>query len=141
MTYTYEPLEIRDGGKNQMRFELGDTAVEQGALGCALSDQEYLAFLGEETRSKQQWLQAKLSLVKVVLHKFAFQVDTKIDVLEYDFSARVTAWKSLCEDLEKEVANSCGFPILTGGLEDSTPYFWEGMMSDSATGLNGIGRS
>jgi len=47
MTYTYEPEKIRARGKDQMRFELGDTQVDGGAETCALADEEYGAFLAE----------------------------------------------------------------------------------------------
>lgn len=126
MTYTYKPTCIRDGGLHQMRFELGDTAVEEGALGCGLSDEEYLAFLLDMKPTKKTWNSCKLSLLKGILHKFAFQVDTKIDVLEYDFSSRVTQWKTLCDALEEEI-NLCAVPVL-GGTGGKT-YFYEGMMS------------
>lgn len=129
MNYTYDPRKIRDGGKDQMRFELGDTAVEQGALGCALSDEEYETFLLDLVQGKKPWLVAKISLVKVVLHKFAFQVDTKIDVLEYDFSSRVAHWEKLLAILEKEL-NSCAVPVLTGGK--SPPYFIPDMMNNKS---------
>ena len=45
MTYTYDPLKIKDRGKDQMRFEIGDTLVDGGADTCALSDEEYEGML------------------------------------------------------------------------------------------------
>ena len=35
MTYSYDPARIRERGKDQMRFELGDTVTEGGADTCA----------------------------------------------------------------------------------------------------------
>ena len=45
MTYSYDPTQIRARGKDQMRFELGDTQTEGGADTCALADEEYEAVL------------------------------------------------------------------------------------------------
>ena len=38
--YTYEPENIKEFGKDRMRFELGDTMVEGGPDTSALTDQE-----------------------------------------------------------------------------------------------------
>lgn len=43
MTYSYDPTQIRARGKDQMRFELGDTQTDGGADTCALADEEYEA--------------------------------------------------------------------------------------------------
>ncbi len=132
MTYTYDPSKIRLYGKDQMRFELGDTATEGSEKSCALCDEEYEAFLQDFPLLTQEknWLQAKLGLVQAILHKFAFQVDTKIDVLEYDFSSRVAQWEKICAELEEELEeldSKSAVPVLTGCKESS--YFKTGMMS------------
>ena len=36
MTYSYDPTKIRERGKDQMRFELGDTVTEGGADTCSV---------------------------------------------------------------------------------------------------------
>ena len=43
--YTYEPALIGEYGKDRMRFELGDTMVQDGKLTCALCDEEYITLL------------------------------------------------------------------------------------------------
>lgn len=127
MTYSYDPSKICDFGKDQMRFELGDTAVSQGALGCALSDEEYFSILEGVSSGKRPWMEGKLRIVRGMLHKFAFQVDTKIDVLTYDFSSRVGHWEKICSELEKEL-DGFAVPVLTGGK--SPPYFRAEMMGN-----------
>lgn len=107
-----------------MRFELGDTAVDGGGETCALSDEEYNAFL-EEANSEGNWSRTKLSLVEAILHKFSFQVDTKIDVLTYNFSARAEHWQNLYEILKKEVS-AVSVP-LAGGSIKKPYYFHTGM--------------
>lgn len=127
MTYSYDPDKICDYGKDQMRFELGDTAVAQGELGCALSDEEYFSILEGISSGKRGWMEGKLRIVRGMLHKFAFQVDTKIDVLTYDFSSRVGHWERICKELEKEL-DGFAVPVLTGGKHP--PYFQPEMMGN-----------
>lgn len=126
MTYTYDPKLICDKGRNQLRFELGDTAVEQGGMGCGFSDEEYDCFLNEEKFSPRAWLELKLYILKCLLNKFAFQVNTKVDVLEYDFTSRVLVWERLRDQLEKEIS-VCQIPISTSS-RNSKPYFYENML-------------
>lgn len=104
MTYSYDPSLICEGGLHQMRFQLGDTCVRDGDLGCALCDEEYNAVLSSlpSPFTYKEWLTCKISLVEGILHKLAFQVDTKIDVLEYDLSSRVAHWESVYSQLKEE---------------------------------------
>lgn len=133
MNYTYDPTKIRHYGKDRMRFELGDTIVSGGEEVCALSDEEYLAFLEKEVYGKKEWLQVKLSLLEAILHKLSFQVDTKIDVLSYDFSSRVENFQILYDKLKKEI-DLLGAPVLMNGTgKKSTDYFHSGMQSNSFT--------
>lgn len=136
MTYSYDPRKIRCGGKDQMRFELGDTAVSGGAEVCALSDEEYFSFLGKETKgsqvkkwTKRQWLLVKVDLVEAILYRLSFQVDTKIDSLSYDFSARTAQWQILYEGLKKEVETLSGLPVLVGSGK-KRDYFYSGMQEN-----------
>ncbi len=99
MHYSYDPLAIRKGGKDQMRFELGDTTVDGGEDSTALCDEEYLAILEDIP----QWKEAKLEILSAILHKLSFQVDTKIDTLSYDFSTRVEQWQTMYDALKEEI--------------------------------------
>lgn len=133
MNYSYDPTKIREWGKDRLRFELGDTIVSEGET--ALSDEEYSAFLPPEVEkySKSQWMNLKLELVSAILHKLSFQVDTKIDVLSYDFSSRVDQWQKLYDTLKKEVELCSGIPVIAGGKKPSTSYFRSGMQSSPLT--------
>ena len=58
--YTYEPALIGEYGKDRMRFELGDTMVQDGKLTCALCDEEYITLL-DGVKSVKEWKKAKLA--------------------------------------------------------------------------------
>lgn len=45
MKYTYNPNLALAGGKDQLRFELGDTQVSGGAETCSLGDEEYVTLI------------------------------------------------------------------------------------------------
>lgn len=134
MTYTYDPLKIKAGGKDQMRFEVGDTSVEGGADTCALSDEEYEGILADIKPGKKAWVCAKLAVVNAILFKLSYQPDTKIDVLEYSFSDRVKAWERLKASLEKEAAAISSVPIIDAGMMKKPPYFYTGMEENPAAG-------
>lgn len=127
MTYSYDPSKIRERGKDQMRFELGDTATEGGADTCALSDEEYTAILGGMKDGKKAWMLAKLEVLEAILFKLSYQVDTKIDVLQYGFSDRAERWQKLHDDLKKEVRASASVPVMAKPIRDTPPYFHKGM--------------
>lgn len=125
MTYSYDPTKIRGYGKDQMRFELGDTLTDGGDETTALSDEEYIAIL--EGVSADTWSQAKLSILNAILHKLAFQVDTKIDTLEYSFSDRVSHWETLYETLKEEVEKTTSQRSVPSMAPMSQGHFWDGM--------------
>ena len=118
MTYSYDPTQIRAGGKDQMRFELGDTQVEGGADTCALADEEYNAVLTGLKEGKKAWLFAKLSLLEAILLKMSYQVDTKIDVLQYSFGDRAERWQKMYDT------------TLAPSIAKSPPYFHKGMQEN-----------
>ena len=95
MTYSYDPAQIRARGKDQMRFELGDTQTEGGADTCALADEEYEAVLAGLKPGKKAWLYAKLAVLEAILFKMSYQVDTRIDVLQYSFGDRAEQWRKM----------------------------------------------
>ena len=129
MTYTYDPLKIKDRGKDQMRFEIGDTLVDGGADTCALSDEEYEGMLSGITEGIMAWKKAKLSILKAILFKMSYQVDTKIDVLQYNFGDRADRWKKLYDDLKKEVSKTASVPVMGAEVMEKPPYFYAGMKS------------
>lgn len=133
MTYTYDPSKIKGGGKDQMRFELGDTLVDGGADTCALADEEYEGFLADLKPGKKAWLAAKLGIVEAILFKLSYQPDTKIDVLEYKFSDRVAMWEKLKADLKKDLAGLSA-PLIDSEASKKPPYFYTGMEANPAAG-------
>jgi len=127
MTYSYDPTKIRERGKDQMRFELGDTVTEGGADTCALSDEEYDAILDGMKEGKKAWVRAKLAVLEAIMFRFSYQVDTKVDVLQYGLGDRAAHWKQLYDDLKKQVRASVSVPAMASAIQNTPPYFHTGM--------------
>ncbi len=127
MTYSYDPTQIRARGKDQMRFELGDTQTEGGADTCALADEEYEAVLAELKEGKKAWLYAKLAILEAILFKISYQVDTRIDVLQYDFGDRAERWRAMYDALKKQILATASIPTLAPSIAKTPPYFYKGM--------------
>ena len=100
-TYTYDPSMITLKGKDQMRFELGDTVIQGGNMTTALCDEEYEAIIA---KYPDNWLMAKFQCLDAIVMRFAYEVDTKIDGLSYSLSDRYPRWKALYDDLKAELA-------------------------------------
>lgn len=132
MTYSYDPTRIRAWGKDQMRFELGDTQVEGGADTCFLADEEYTAFLEDARPGAKTWNHAKLKVLEAILFKASYQVDTKIDVLEYKFGDRADRLRKLYDDLKKQVMAAASVPTLPPSMANEPPYFHKGMQENHA---------
>lgn len=127
MTYSYDPTKIRERGKDQMRFELGDTVTEGGADTCALSDEEYDAILDGLKEGKKAWVRAKLAVLEAIMFRFSYQMDTKVDVLQYGLGDRAAHWKQLYDDLKKQVRASVSVPAMASAIQNTPPYFHTGM--------------
>ena len=127
MTYSYDPTQICAGGKDQMRFELGDTYTEGGAETCALADEEYEAVLAGRKEGGKAWLRAKLAILEAILFKLSHQVDTKIDVLQYSFGDRAERWLKMYDNLRKRVLAASSVPTLPPSIAETAPYFHKGM--------------
>jgi hypothetical protein len=106
-----------------MRFELGDTTTGGGAATCALSDEEYTAMLVELRPGRRAWLGAKLHIVEAILLKLSYQVNTKIDVLQYGLGDRAKHWKDLYEMLRAELLANSNLPTMDEKAERKPPYF------------------
>ena len=127
MTYSYDPTQIRARGKDQMRFELGDTQTDGGADTCALADEEYEAVLAELKAGKKAWLCAKLAVLEAILFKMSYQVDTRIDVLQYGFGDRAERWQKMYDALKKQILATASIPTLAPSITETPPYFHKGM--------------
>jgi len=137
MTYTYDPHKIKGRGKDQMRFELGDTLVDGGAETCALADEEYAGILYYEDEEsgikytlkpgRKAWLFAKLYVLEAIMFKLSYQVDTKIDALSYGLGKRAEHWKNLYEMIRQQILASFGLPFMNAKAQHKPPYFHTGM--------------
>lgn len=132
-TYTYDPAQIKDYGKDRMRFELGDTMVEGGADTSALTDEEIEVII--EMNSKG-WKKAKLALLESLCRRFAYEPDTKTGPLSFAFGERAKLWREDYIKLKAEVSiGSVSVPdysLDTKGNE-KPPYFFVGMMENQET--------
>lgn len=132
--YTYNPVNIKEPGKDRMRFELGDTMTEGGPGTTALSDEEIQAAVSIYPKS---WKKAKLMLLESLCRRFAYEVDTKTDSLWLYMQERAKLWRADYEQLKKEVAaGSCSMPQKPGstGINSSPPYFHTGMQQNRRAG-------
>ena len=93
-TYTYDPSKITESGKDQMRFELGDTIIENGPMTSPLCDEEYEAIISKYPN----WKKAKLQLLEAIVMKLSFEVTTSVDGLSYSFSDRAERWREMLKD-------------------------------------------
>jgi hypothetical protein len=113
-----------------MRFELGDTLTDGGAETCALADEEYEGVLADLAPGRKAWLHAKLCALEAVFIKLQYQVDTKIDVLQYGFGERAERWRKIYDDLRKEISATGGLPTMDRGAMKKPPYFYTGMQGN-----------
>lgn len=129
-TYTYDPAKISENGKDRMRFELGDTMVEGGADTCALTDEEYSAIMDIYP---SKWRKAKLELLRSIMHRFAYEVNTTVGPLSLQLRGRFDAWKALYDELSKEISKMAA-PSMSRSITDKPPYFYEGMHNNPVAG-------
>lgn len=130
-SYTYDPTKITEQGVDQMRFELGDTVVDQGGISSPLCDEEYKAIIEKYGSS---WKKAKYRCLKAIVMKLAYEVDTSVGGLSYSLSQRYDRWKKMLDDAEKEMKAIGSVP--RAGFEGSlmphggTPYFYNDMQAN-----------
>jgi hypothetical protein len=127
MTYNYDPTQIKQRGKDQMRFELGDTMTDGGAETCALSDEEYTAMLENVKPGMIPWMWAKLYILEAILLKLSYQVNTKVDVLSYGLGDRAAHWLELYKMLYKKLMINMCVPTIAESASRKPPYFHTGM--------------
>lgn len=131
-SFTYDPTKITNNGLDQMRFELGDTVVDMGAITSPLCDEEYTAIIGKYGKS---WRTAKLKCLEAIVMKLSYEVNTSIDGLSYSLEARAERWKKMLDDAKKEARAVAGVPV--AGCKESlmphggTPYFYNDMQANT----------
>lgn len=130
--YTYEPGNIKEFGKDRMRFELGDTMVEGLSDTTALTDEEIQAAIEAYSKS---WKRAKLMLLESLCRRFSYEVDTKTGPLQLNMQERAKLWRADYDKLKKEVsAESCSIPQFSNGAVGKPPYFYAGMQQNERAG-------
>lgn len=130
-TYTYDPTKITEGGRDQMRFELGDTVVDMEGIPSPLCDEEYDAILKKHGRS---WRRAKLKCLEAICMKMSYEVDTSVGGLSYSLNQRYERWKKMLDQAKKEAKAIAGVPVAgdPGSLmpHGGTPYFYNDMQAN-----------
>lgn len=131
--YTYEPTRCRDKSFNQMRFELGDTVVEEVGLPAMLSDEEYMAIIKD---NPDNWKKAKLICLEAIMMKLSYEVDTSVDGLSYSLNQRAERWQAMYDKLKKELtaAASVSGARLPKGMSQKPYYFHTDMHSNPRKG-------
>lgn len=131
-TYTYDPENIKEQGKDRMRFELGDVMVEGLSDTTALTDEEIQAAIDAYPKS---WKRAKLMLLESLCRRFAYEVDAKTGPLELGMQGRAKLWREDYDKLKKEVAaGSCSAPQFRNRADGKPPYFYAGMQRNGRAG-------
>jgi hypothetical protein len=127
--YAYDVTKIADGGKDQMRFELGDVEVEGGKATCALSDEEYTAMITKATAAGRSFEHAKYLCLKAIVAKFAFEVDYSAGGMSLSLSQRYERWKAILKEKERERPHirPTVNPAALGTTENGGNYFYLGM--------------
>ena len=128
MTWTYDPTKITEGGRDQMRFELGDTVTDMAGISSALCDEEYDAIL---TKHGDSWKIARYHCLKAIVMKLSFEVDTSVGGLSYSLHQRYERWKKLFDEAKKELVGTMAVPVAGDPTSLSpyggTPYFYNDM--------------
>lgn len=129
-TYSYDPTKVGERGKDQMRFELGDTVVEGEGQAAALSDEEYEAILAAYPG---KWKRAKLALIESLMRRFSYEVDEKVGPLSLSLRQRYENWKAMYDQLKKEIA-SMTVPSANPSAINGGHYFYEGIHNNPNAG-------
>lgn len=130
-TFSYDPTKITEQGLDQMRFELGDTVVDEEDICSPLCDEEYLAIIN---KYGSNWRKAKYKCLKAIVMKLSYEVDTSVGGLSYSLSERYTRWKKMLDDEKKALNGLAGVPRAgdPGSLmpHGGTPYFYNDMQAN-----------
>lgn len=128
-TYSYDPSKIDDKGLNQMRFELGDTFVDDEGQSCALCDEEYTVLINKAINvEKQGWSHAKLYCLQGMLMQFAHETNYSADGMSVSLASRYDKWKELYYQLQRSLAvPTANKSIIGKNASDGGHYFYTGM--------------
>ena len=130
-TYTYDPTKITDQGRDQMRFELGDTVVNEDGISSPLCDEEYDAIIA---KYGDNWKKARLHCLKAIVMRLSYEVNTSVGGLSYSLSDRYERWKKMLDSAEKSLKYSASVPRVGDPRSLSphggTPYFYNDMQAN-----------
>lgn len=130
-TYTYDPTKITEQGRDQMRFELGDTVVIEEGISSPLCDEEYDAII---SKYGSNWKKARFYCLKAIVMKLSYEVNTSVGGLSYSLSDRYERWKKMMDDEEKELKYASSVPRVGDPRSLSphggTPYFYNDMQAN-----------
>ena len=87
---------------------------------------------------KKAWLYAKLSVLEAILFKMSYQVDTRIDVLQYSFGDRAERWQKMYDALKKQILATTSIPTLAPSITETPPYFHK-RMQENQRAMHGAG--
>lgn len=114
-----------------MRFELGDTVVDQDGMTSPLCDEEYKAIIQKYGKN---WKRAKYECLNAICMKLAYEVNTSVGGLSYSLSERYERFSKMKDAAKKELAASHGVPRAghPGSLSPNggTPYFYNDMQAN-----------
>lgn len=135
-TYSYDPSKMMDGGKDQMRFELQDIAIDGARETCVLSDQEYDAIIAKTQNDGLTWKAAKYRCLCAIMMRMAYEVDFSADGLSMSLSSRYDRWKVLRHEMEGEMQHVTANPLALGkNAPDGGHYFYAGMNDNPRVGF------
>ncbi len=119
-SYTYDPTKINRDGVDRMRFELGDTVVDQGAIVSPLCDEEYAAMIAQH----KDWRRAKIACLRAIVMGWAHEVDTSVSGLSYSLSQRYERWKGMLDKEEAKLRSATGVPVVNKSSVSGRHYFY-----------------
>lgn len=135
-TYTYDPTKMAEGGKDQMRFELQDTAVEGGEETCVLCDEEYTALIDKVKSEGRGFRYAKYKCVEAAMMKLAYEVDFSAGGMSLSLSQRYDRFRKLWLQMQASFQKISAAPSAIGkGAEDGGHYFRAGMNDNPRVAL------
>ena len=135
MAWTYEPGRLAEGGKDRVRFAVGDTDPDDALL----EDEEIEAVLSEHP----DWREAAARCARAIASAFYREVTLKAGSVALEFRQRAESYERVAARLEREAglapplpgeygpggAGSTSVGISAGGLAGPFGgYFRTGMM-------------
>lgn len=130
-TYSYNPTKIKEGGVDQMRFELGDTVVDMDGMVSPLCDEEYQAIIQSNGKN---WRKSKYECLDAICMKLSYEVNTSVGGLSYSLSERYNRFKAMRDDAKRELTaiHSVPRPGNPASISPNgrTPYYYNDMQTN-----------